>query len=166
VGRLAPVKRPEHFLALVDALPEHVIGVVIGEGPLSGTVRAGAGPRVRFLGATQAPERWMCALDLLVLTSVREGFPLAGVEALAAGVPVLGYDVPGVRDLVGGIDSTLLVPAAGGVDALARRVLELLETGLPTVPRSAAELVDRCDPARVARTLATAYRAALSEPVQ
>ena len=61
--------------------------------------------------------------DLLLITSVFEGMPIAGFEAMAWGVPVIGYDVPGVRACIG--DAGRLAPP-GHPDHLARAVLELV----------------------------------------
>lgn len=56
--------------------------------------------RVRFLGfRTDIPELNHCA-DIAVLPSLREGLGLAGIEALASGVPVVGSAVQGIRDYV------------------------------------------------------------------
>lgn len=58
------------------------------------------GVRTIFLGFRQdIPEITYCA-DIAILPSVREGLGLAGIEALAAGVPVIGADVQGIRDYV------------------------------------------------------------------
>ena len=40
-------------------------------------------------------------IDILVLTSLNEGTPVALIEAMAAGIPVIATDVGGVRDLLG-----------------------------------------------------------------
>lgn len=56
--------------------------------------------RVIFLGFRKdIPEINRCA-DIAVLPSLREGLGLAGIEALASGVPVVGSDVQGIKDYV------------------------------------------------------------------
>jgi glycosyltransferase involved in cell wall biosynthesis len=62
--------------------------------------------------------------DVLLITSVFEGMPIAGFEAMAWGIPVVGYDVPGVRACVG--NAGRLAPP-GRPDHLARVVLELVQ---------------------------------------
>ncbi len=52
---------------------------------------------------------YLSAADVFVLPSRQEGFPVAPVEAMAAGLPVVATDAPGVRAVVGEGD------AAGGV---------------------------------------------------
>ena len=56
--------------------------------------------RVYFAGhRLDIPEINKCA-DIAVIPSIREGFGLAGVEALASGCPVIGSDVQGIREYV------------------------------------------------------------------
>lgn len=58
------------------------------------------GVRTIFLGFRKdIPEINRCA-DIAVLPSLREGLGLAGIEALASGVPVVGSDVQGIKDYV------------------------------------------------------------------
>jgi glycosyltransferase involved in cell wall biosynthesis len=98
------------------------------------------------------------------LPSYIEGFPLAVLEKLAAGIPTVAYDVPGPRDSLGRVDPSLLVPA-GDTDAFSRRLVQVL-----TMDRlEYLELAMRCRaaadrylwPGLVARTI-RAYERALS----
>ena len=102
-GRLVPIKRVGDFVAAV-AQVVGLWGDVVGDGPehaaLVARAAALAPDRVRLWpGRPNLPSE-LSAYDALVLPSVREGLPLVAVEAFAAGVPVVGYDVPGVRDAV------------------------------------------------------------------
>ena len=55
---------------------------------------------IRMLGhRLDIPEINACA-DIAVISSLREGFGMAGVEAMAVGVPVIGSDVQGIREYV------------------------------------------------------------------
>ena len=151
VGRLVPIKRVEHFLQMLAALPG-VSGDVVGEGPLRAALQA-AGGGARFRGAEPDIAALLSAYDVLVLPSVREGHPLVAVEAMRAGVPVVGYDVPGVRDALAG-GRGRLVPVAAGPLGLADAVREALAA--PAPPPLAG--VDPFAPAAVARQLLTLYR--------
>jgi glycosyltransferase involved in cell wall biosynthesis len=54
-----------------------------------------------------------------------EGFGIGVLEMLAAGLPTVAYDVPGPREMLKRLDSSLLVPAGEAV-GFADRVVELL----------------------------------------
>ena len=55
---------------------------------------------VRFLGEISDMVDFWQGCDLAILPSHREGFPKALLEAAACGLPLLGTDVPGVREIV------------------------------------------------------------------
>lgn len=77
--------------------------------------------RVIFLGFRKdIPEINRCA-DIAVLPSLREGLGLAGIEALASGVPVVGSDVQGIKDyVVDGETGYLCAPT--DADAFAEKI--------------------------------------------
>ena len=58
------------------------------------------GRRCRYLGYVDDVRAVLSAADVLIAPSRWEGFPLAPAEAMACGLPVIGSDVPGLRDLV------------------------------------------------------------------
>ena len=104
VGRLAPEK---NLGAVVEALGDldGASLTVVGDGPLRAELerRAGeVGADVRFLGRvpnSELPEV-LGRAEAFVLPSLYEGHPKAAVEAMACGLPVIGTDVLGVRDVV------------------------------------------------------------------
>lgn len=162
VGRLVPVKRVGDFVRMVELGPEWG-GDVVGDGPLHAAIEAQATPlggRLRLLGARADIAAALAAYDVLVLPSVREGCPLVAVEAFAAGVPVVGYDVPGVRDALQVWGRGLLVPPARGPEGLLAAIRRLaadpdLQRDCVTAGQAA---VGRFAPAAVAARLLAAYR--------
>ena len=62
--------------------------------------RLGIAPYVHFLGFVDAPERFLADLDVFLLCSASEGHPLALVQAMAAGVPVVATRC-GVQGMLG-----------------------------------------------------------------
>jgi len=69
---------------------------------------------------------WYAAADVLAFPSVKEGFGLAVLEAMSAGIPVVTSDLPVFREyLVPGRDALLVEP--GSVDGLAAALLTALE---------------------------------------
>ncbi|HEX6418413.1 MAG TPA: glycosyltransferase family 4 protein [Acidimicrobiales bacterium] len=72
--------------------------------------RLAADAGVRFLGARDDVPRLYAAMDVFVLASHREGFPLSPMEASAMGVPAVVTDIRGCRQVVDDGATGLLVP--------------------------------------------------------
>ncbi len=133
VGRLVPVKdHPTLFEALHRLPPEagtpHLL--VTGDGEERGRLermaeRLRLGSRIHFLGWRHDLETILGGLDVVISASRSEGTPVALIEAMAAGTPVLATDVGGVADLVAHGETGWLVPS-GDPDAMARAICELL----------------------------------------
>ena len=98
VGRVAPEKNIEAFLALEIRGTK----VVVGGGPALERMQARY-PEVVFLGPKHGAELASCytAADVFVFPSRTDTFGLVNIEALACGVPVAGYPVPGPIDIIG-----------------------------------------------------------------
>lgn len=98
VGRVAVEKNIEAFL---DA-PAPGSKVVVGDGPALAELKARY-PHVLFLGALsgEALARAYSAADLFAFPSRTDTFGLVLVEAMASGLPVAAYPVPGPLDVVG-----------------------------------------------------------------
>ena len=119
--------------------------------------------RVRFAGPLSRDEVLALhrAADAAVLSSAWENFPLAVVEALAVGTPVVSTDVGGVAEVVRDGENGLLVPA-GDPAALAAALWRIVaEPGLrERLAAAAAPSVERLRPehvyARLERILAEA----------
>ena len=64
-----------------------------------------AGGRVRFVGEKKPEElrRYYNDADIFVIPSDKEGMPIAVLEAMSAGIPVMGSNVLGIRELVSGV---------------------------------------------------------------
>lgn len=69
-----------------------------------------------------------------VFPSYVEGFGLGVLEQLAAGIPIVAYDVPGPRQILRSMASTALVPV-GDTAALAARAIKLLQGDLSAYTR-------------------------------
>ncbi|WP_207478057.1 glycosyltransferase family 4 protein [Arenibaculum pallidiluteum] len=125
VGRVAVEKNLEDFLSL--DLPGTKF--VVGDGPQLAELRQRF-PQVRFVGAKHGEElaRHYAAADVFVFPSRTDTFGLVLLEALASGVPVAAYPVPGPLDVIDGsgvgvLDEDLgrAVRGALGIDPAACR---------------------------------------------
>jgi glycosyltransferase involved in cell wall biosynthesis len=87
---------------------------------------AGLGSSVSVLGYRSDVREVLWSLDVFCLVSRREGLPLSLIEAMAAGVPVVGTDVAGIRDVVAHDRNGLLV-APDDVPALAATLIRLAD---------------------------------------
>jgi glycosyltransferase involved in cell wall biosynthesis len=82
---------------------------------------------VRLVEQTHDVPSYLQASDVFVLPSRREGLPNALLEAMAAGLPCIAADLPGItRWLLEDGESGWLVPP-GDVEALERALVTLLE---------------------------------------
>lgn len=81
--------------------------------------------QLRFLGAVDDIGGLLQTADLLVHSSVSEGIPNAVLEAMASGLPVVGTDIPGLREAVGdeGRELLALVKDAEVLAGLLNRLL-------------------------------------------
>ena len=117
VGRLAVEKNLEAFLGL--ALPG--THLVIGDGPGRAELERRY-PQALFLGFRTGEEltRLLCGSDVLVFPSLTDTFGIAMIEALACGVPVAAFPVPGPVDVIepgvtGVLDADLATAIAGAL---------------------------------------------------
>lgn len=106
VGRLAVPKRPTDLVKALTGLPDSVYAVIVGDGPLRSETEAltaslGLTKRIRFLGERKDIPELLASFDGFVLSSDYEGFGLAAVEAMAAGLPVFLADIPPLRIIAG-----------------------------------------------------------------
>jgi glycosyltransferase involved in cell wall biosynthesis len=107
VARLASIKNHSEFIeAGRRILPSHpdIHFVVIGDGPARPAIEAearqmGIDKQMHFIGMREDMVQVHADLDLAVLTSKNEGLPVAFLESLSAGNPILGSDVGATREL-------------------------------------------------------------------
>lgn len=118
--------------------------VAVGRGPLADELRQrcdalGLGDRFRFLGSRDDAVHVLAGCDLFVLASHHEGGPLAVLEALATGLPVVATRVGVVPDVVTDGVEGRLVPTHRP-DLLAAAIGELVVDGGRRTTMAAAAL--------------------------
>ena len=131
--------------------------LVAGDGPLRAELAAAAaaaGGRVRFVGTVERPAALVGLARCVVSTSAWEGLPLALLEALTLGAPVVATAVDGVVDVVPS-DAAMLVPP-GDPAAVAAAVNRVLAE--PELAERLSRAARRASPAWALDAMLARYR--------
>ena len=138
--------------------------LIVGQGPLDAEIRAehsrlGLESTVTILGERHDAIRVMSACDGFVLASKNEGLPVALMEALAIGLPVVATDVGGVSEAISNDVNGLLVPPSDPV-ALADAIEALVTDPArrARLSEGAAARAPRFDIRRTVARLEAVYR--------
>ncbi|XGI82732.1 glycosyltransferase [Halorutilales archaeon Cl-col2-1] len=131
VGRYVPVKGQSN---LIDAFAQsktdaHLI--IVGHGELEKELRSevkshGVQDTVHITGRVPEVHPYYAAADAFVSGSKAEGHPITILEAMAASLPVVAPDIPGVREAVHDSETGILYPL-GRVDSLLEAINEIAE---------------------------------------
>jgi len=128
VGRISQQKRVHILTEAMGLLHEPARLVVVGDGEdrvaVETAVPKSLKSHITFTGQLP-PEQTLAYFrdaDAFVMASRIEGMPLAVLEAMASGLPIVGADVPGIRELVRGVGVLVKDPSpqtfAGSLDNL------------------------------------------------
>ena len=132
VANWTPAKGIHTLIAAVARVPDvslDLVGDTLDRAYAARVRRAiasrGLASRVRVHGSLgrSALERRYAAASVFALPTIREGYPIAFVEALAHGLPIVGCDIPAVREVTAG--ASILVPP-GRVAPLAAALEKLV----------------------------------------
>jgi glycosyltransferase involved in cell wall biosynthesis len=134
VARLSDVKGHKY---LIQAMPQVLREVpeaqllICGDGKEKENLvklvdELGVGRSVYFRPEAQGTQEALSVMDVFVMPSLKEGLGLALMEAMAAGVPVVGSNIGGIRTLIQP-DVTGLLAEPADCDGLARAILVLLK---------------------------------------
>jgi glycosyltransferase involved in cell wall biosynthesis len=171
VGMAAPleaVKGATYFLGAarraLDVRPELEF-LVAGGGPEEGNLRRlarelGISEKITFVPVLRSLTEPLSAMDVFCLPSLQQGLGTIMLEAMALGRPVIASGVGGVSSVVQDGRTGLIVPP-GDSEALARRILELLDN--PTRARAIGEearryVADEFDASHMVLQTAELYR--------
>jgi len=130
VARMAPPKDHHLLLRALAGLDAPFRLHLVGDGPDRSAIEAaiealGLSDRVTLLGRRADVPALLAGVHLFALISRQEGFPLAVLEAMRAGLPVVASDVGGVREAVTHGETGFLVER-GGEGALRDALRRLL----------------------------------------
>lgn len=133
ISNFRPVKRVRDIVQTFARVQKEIPAmlVMVGDGPERGDAEAearelGVSEHVLFLGKIDPVSPLLAGADLFLLPSNAESFGLSALEALAAGVPVVGANVGGLPTVVkSGVTGFLC--DVGDIDGMAQASLSLLK---------------------------------------
>lgn len=168
VSCLKPQKSPLDYVKACIAVYNEIPAVnflLIGDGALKKKCKAelrktSLNGRFIFAGWRNDVSDILDIIDIAVLTSKWEGFPIAAIEALVKGKPVVATDTGGIRDLVkDGITGYLTKP--GNYSDISRRILSILknkDSFLKMREEAFKSIDDSFDISIMARNIENLYR--------
>jgi glycosyltransferase involved in cell wall biosynthesis len=131
VGSLRKAKNYPAALEALDLLPEKKCTYrIIGDGDLRAELEAKVSAMktsVCFEGHVTDVSPFLQEADIFLMTSLWEGFGLAVVEAMNAGLPVIASDITGLREVVGTDGTCALLVPPEEPRAIADALTELIE---------------------------------------
>lgn len=117
LARLSKEKNHELFLEIANELKEvrNMMFYIAGDGSERETVEKmisdlNLAHRVKLLGNLSNPHEFICNMDLLLLTSYREVFPMVVLEGMASGTPIVTVDVGGIKEAIKNYETGILIP--------------------------------------------------------
>ncbi|MDT8782466.1 MAG: glycosyltransferase family 4 protein [Candidatus Bathyarchaeota archaeon] len=135
-GRFIQQKGLEYLIEALSIIKEKIPDVKLllsGDGVLISKMHhmvklAGLQKNVKFLGCVtlESIPILVNSCSVYVLPSLKEGMPYALLEAMACGKPVVGSDIPGIKDIIVNNQNGILVPPKNP-QAIAHAVLLLLK---------------------------------------
>ena len=132
VAKLREEKGTRYFIEsaakVLDLFPKTNL-LVAGDGPLIGelknlTEKLGIGNRVIFAGFRDDIQVILSIIDIFVIPSITEGSPLALLEAMAMGKPIVATNVGGIVEILRDGETGLLVPSRDP-EAIAEKIVHL-----------------------------------------
>ncbi|SDN07728.1 Glycosyltransferase involved in cell wall bisynthesis [Fictibacillus solisalsi] len=107
LARLSEEKNHEFFLEVAHSMRTvpNLEFYIAGEGPeekriLDHIHRLGLTEKVKMIGHVSQPETFIREMDMLLLTSKREVFPMVIIEAMAIGTPIISIDKGGIKEAI------------------------------------------------------------------
>lgn len=138
IGRLTWEKGLLYFIEAAkrirdseQQIADKVKYLIVGEGKLEKSLRLKVKrlkleEKVIFAGFRKDVREILGAIDILVLSSLREGFPLITLEAMAMGKPIVATNIEGVNEsIVDGVTGILVLPK--DPEDLAKAIVSLLK---------------------------------------
>lgn len=118
IGRYVPQKGQKYLIRAMERVVTELPGahaVIVGHGPLQDELEAlvaerGLEDSITLTGRVPEVYGYYAAADMFVFSSLFEGLPVTGLEAMAAELPIVGTRVAGIKEIVDDGETGYLVP--------------------------------------------------------
>ncbi|MBA2176345.1 glycosyltransferase family 4 protein [Halobacillus locisalis] len=107
LGRVSEEKNQSFFVEIAAALRScsNLDFQIAGDGPDTSRIKdkitqLGLEGRVQMVGMVEKPEEFVKEMDVLLMTSTREVFPMVVLEAMATGTPLISIDRGGIKEAI------------------------------------------------------------------
>ncbi|MEO1575864.1 MAG: glycosyltransferase, partial [Pseudomonadota bacterium] len=129
---------------------------LLGDGELRPALEALAGDdqSIHFHGVVSGVHDWLVGADAFLMPSRHEGLPIAGIEALATGLPCLFSTIPPLRELE---PASVRWVAPNDVSGLSAQLLESIDAPREYLPDAAAAVREAYGITAVARRYIDCY---------
>ncbi|MDI3461621.1 MAG: hypothetical protein OJF50_000442 [Nitrospira sp.] len=174
VGRLTPVKGFPHLIKAVQLMTEQGLCVklwLIGDGIMNQELRRlaqdlGVAEQVVIVGHREDTYELLQAMDMFVLPSLHEGIPMALLEAMAVGLPVIATRVGGIPEVIEDHVSGILVEPGdpGGIELTCRRLMNDAASAERLGQAARARVEERFSSGAMAAEVANVYRRLVGHP--
>jgi glycosyltransferase involved in cell wall biosynthesis len=150
VGGCSEIKNHSDIIRAIKTLVNKVdcLYLHLGTGDLEEkektlALELGIQDSIRFLGNQIDVRRYLIASDIYVMPSIFEGLSIAGIEAMACGLPSILYNSPGLRDLISKDDNGFLIESDFNI--LSEKIVEFKKNPelIITKGQTAVEFVNK-----------------------
>lgn len=136
LGRFSPEKAQYRIIDLADLIinkkeNRKIYFVIIGYGPLENKLRGQIKEKklekfVKMVVDPQNAKEYLVIGDIFLLTSEREGLPVAMLEAMSSGLACLAFDVGGIKDILKNNKNGWLIDKSD-IQAMAEKIFLLFQ---------------------------------------
>lgn len=142
VGRLSHEKAADRFIDLAIQFPDHHFHL-FGDGPEREQLESRKADNCTFHGHQQNMEKVWSSIDVLVIPSRYEGLPMAALEAMSLGIPVIATAVGNLPQLINHGDNGYLASDPKELEACVNNWLSLSQNERSTLSQQAIETIHK-----------------------
>jgi glycosyltransferase involved in cell wall biosynthesis len=133
LARISEEKNHALFIDVANKLRNHtsIEFYVAGDGPDLHAIRERIKDlkledKVKLIGNIENPETFISEMDVLLLTSKREVFPMVVLEAMAVGTPMISIDIGGIKEAIIDCETGILI-SNHSIETFCSKIKELKE---------------------------------------